>query len=115
MPNPLPAACNICLPLNLARAFDQAGQADSAIVNYERAVAQFSYDRWLLDWYWQPIYSKRLGELYEQKGDVVKAAKYYRDFVSFWKNADAELQPQVAEVRRRLSRIADIERKPGAR
>ena len=29
------------------------------------------------------------------------AMKYYQQFIELWKNADAELQPQVAEVKRR--------------
>jgi len=32
--------------------------------------------------------------------------------VNLWKNADAELQPRVAEVRRRLARLSDTERPP---
>ena len=47
---------------------------------------------------------KRLGELYEAKGDTARAASHYAAFVSLWKNADPELQPAVAEVRRRLGR-----------
>jgi len=106
------SVCNLCLPVALARAFDQAGQADSAIAYYERVLTQYSFDHLTFDWYTQAPYAKRLGELYEQAGNREKAARYYRDFVNLWKNADPELQPQVAEVRRRLSRIADIEKKP---
>jgi hypothetical protein len=54
---------------------------------------------------------KRLGELYEAKGDREKAASYYLQFVTLWKNADPELQPKVAEVRRRLARLSDLERR----
>jgi tRNA A-37 threonylcarbamoyl transferase component Bud32/tetratricopeptide (TPR) repeat protein len=105
-------ACNICLSTSLARAFDVAGQVDSAIVHYERSVSEYSFDRMsgpFLDPLLLAPYSKRLGELYEQKGDRATSARHYRNFVNLWKNADAELQPQVAEVRRRLSRLADIE------
>jgi tetratricopeptide (TPR) repeat protein len=49
---------------------------------------------------------KRLGELYEAKGDRKKAADYYGKFVDLWKDADAELQPGVAAVRQRLARLA---------
>jgi len=42
---------------------------------------------------------------------VLNAAKHYREFVSRWEHADPDLQPMVAEVRRRLSRMADVERK----
>ena len=51
---------------------------------------------------------KRLGELWEAKGDKVKAAGYYTKFVSMWKDADPELQPKVSEVRKRLVRLEQI-------
>jgi hypothetical protein len=47
---------------------------------------------------------KRLGELYEAKGDTARAVPHYVAFLNLWKNADPELQPAVAEVRRRLGR-----------
>jgi tetratricopeptide (TPR) repeat protein len=103
--------CDACEDGNLGHLFDKAGMPDSAIVHYEQFMAsRFPY-RWFVDAGFLGRVRKRLGELYEQKGDRAKAAKYYRDFVEQWKNADAELQPQVAEIRRRLSRLADIERK----
>jgi hypothetical protein len=52
---------------------------------------------------------KRLGELHEAKGDVGKAASYYREFIDLWERAEPRLQPKVAEARRRLSRLADTE------
>jgi DNA-binding SARP family transcriptional activator len=50
-------------------------------------------------------YLRRLGELYEQKGNRVKAIEYYNRFVELWKNADPELQPQVADIRARVVRL----------
>jgi hypothetical protein len=49
---------------------------------------------------------KRLGELYEAKGDRKHAAEYYGHFVELWKDADPELQPGIKEVRARLARLA---------
>ncbi|MEO7455254.1 MAG: protein kinase [Gemmatimonadaceae bacterium] len=103
--------CRICLTANLARAFDQAGMADSALAAFERYVgtsdaSRAEYDKdptFLAGTY------KRLGELYEAKNDKAKAASYYRKFVDLWKNADPELQPKVAEVRRRIARLGGIE------
>jgi tetratricopeptide (TPR) repeat protein len=54
---------------------------------------------------------KRLGELYEARGDRQKAMLYYTKFVELWKNADPELQPKVAEVKKRLARLTDAEQK----
>ncbi|HEV8499078.1 MAG TPA: hypothetical protein VGQ56_19505 [Gemmatimonadaceae bacterium] len=34
----------------------------------------------------------------------------YRAFVEQWKNADPELQPRVAEARRRLQALTPVER-----
>ena len=53
---------------------------------------------------------KRLGELYEAKGDKDNAIKQYTRFVELWKGADPELQPQVAEVRERLRKLTPVER-----
>jgi hypothetical protein len=54
---------------------------------------------------------KRLGELYEAKGDRPNAASYYSKFVELWKNADPDLQPRVTEVKNRLARLSDTETK----
>ncbi len=48
---------------------------------------------------------ERLGELYEAKGNAVKAIDAYSRFAELWKNADAELQPRVAEVRGHIERL----------
>jgi hypothetical protein len=52
----------------------------------------------------------RRGELNEERGDKENARHQYLNFVNLWKNADAELQPHIGEVKRRLARFADIER-----
>ena len=115
----LPAReCAPCVHFALGRAFDAAGQADSAIAEYETYLAQP---------YWDKLFGgekselsfgdamvlagihKRLGELYETKGDRQKAALHYAAFVALWKNADPELQPQVEDVRRRLARLGNTE------
>jgi tetratricopeptide (TPR) repeat protein len=105
--------CVFCLSLDLATAFDSAGMADSAIVHYERAINEYGLERitQAIDPLLRPAFSRRLGELYEQKGNREKASHYYRIFTELWKNADPELQPQVAEIKRRLARLSDIETK----
>jgi hypothetical protein len=52
-----------------------------------------------------------MGELYESLGNAEKAAVKYREFLALWDKADPRLQPKVADVRHRLSRLADIERR----
>jgi hypothetical protein len=53
---------------------------------------------------------RRLGELYEAKGDTANAVAHYRAFVELWKNADPELQPRVAEVKRRVEALTPVEK-----
>jgi tetratricopeptide (TPR) repeat protein len=101
--------CVTCLSAALGRAYDRAGIADSAIKYYEHYVTTYDYERYNFDPVFLHVFSRRLGELYEERGDVARAAKYYRDFLGLWRNADPELQPQVAEIRRRLARLADVE------
>ena len=48
---------------------------------------------------------RRIGELYEERNDTEAAVDYYNEFVDLWQNADAELQPQVADVRGRIARL----------
>jgi tetratricopeptide (TPR) repeat protein len=92
-----------------ARAYDLAGQRDSAIVNYERYLQLsqlfgFANAAPLL-----PNSLRRLGELYEAKGDATNAIGKYETFVKLWKDADAELQPQVAEIKGRIERLRAVE------
>ena len=108
-PSPWCAACIVPL---IARAFDAAGMPDSAIVAYEQFFASHSNP---LIWELHPSNAafayRRLGELYEAKGNVAKAVENYRKFAELWKDADPELQPRVAEVRRRITRLTDLERR----
>jgi hypothetical protein len=47
--------------------------------------------------------------LYEGLGDTAKAIANYRGFIELWKNADPELQPRVADAKRRLARLTQPE------
>ena len=107
-----PGECHFCGTPELAQLYDKMRQLDSAIVLYERfvttpsaGVRALAYSTSLAAGY------KRLGELYEAKGDRRKASDYYGKFVDLWKDADAELQPGVTEIRQRLTRLAQ---EPGA-
>jgi len=55
------------------------------------------------------VAARRLGELYEARGDIAKAIASYEEFVTLWKNADAELQPQVADIKARIARLQAAE------
>src|SRR5688572_9295491 len=49
--------------------------------------------------------------VYETAGNAEKAAVRYREFLALWDKADPQLQPKVADVRFRLSRLADVEKR----
>jgi tetratricopeptide (TPR) repeat protein len=88
----------------LGRAHDRAGRGDSAIVYYEQFVATpdpFPGE----DARARARIHRRLGELHEAAGRTRPAMDHYGRFVELWREADAVLQPQVAEVRKRLERL----------
>jgi tetratricopeptide (TPR) repeat protein len=109
-------ACIVCTLPRLAHAYDLAGRTDSAIAAYRRFLE--TRDGFRLgtprggpgaDGDFLTPAHKRLAELLEARGDKQEALGYYMKFVDLWKNADPELQPQVADVRRRIARLKDTE------
>jgi tetratricopeptide (TPR) repeat protein len=97
--------CARCNDRDLGRAFDLANVADSAIFYWERYLKEASVRGPGTDGGYLPGMLKRLGELYENKGNTAKAASYFSAFLDLWKNADPELQPKVQDVKRRLAAI----------
>jgi hypothetical protein len=106
--------CAICVPMFLSFAFDRTGMADSTIRYMEQALATYDVNRMpdVRDPVLLPLFNRRLGELYESRGDRVKAADHYRKVIDLWKNADPELQVLVSELRARVRRLTDIEGTP---
>ena len=98
-----PIQCDACTHFNLARAFDAAGQPDSAVSYFERYLAIPAPRR--QDWISLAAVEKRLGELYDSRNERQKAITHYAAFVDQWKDADADLQPVVATVKRRLNEL----------
>ena len=78
---------------------------------FERYVDALDPLRELVDDVYIAGIHKRLGELYEAKGDWQQAMSHYSKFVELWKNVDGPLQPKVAEVRAKLARLSKIEGK----
>ncbi len=104
-------ACDRLAFLEVAEAFDRAGQADSAIAAYRR-FAELRALRWFapprtLDLVTPRIAPawRRLGELLEAKGEKQPAIDAYQRFLDFWREADPELQPIVRSVRERVDRL----------
>ena len=87
----------------LARAYAKKGDLDKAITEYERlTVFDPKNEIKLLI---HPKYHYRLGLLYEQKGQKVKAAEQYRKFLGLWKAADPKL-PEMADAKKRLAALS---------
>jgi tetratricopeptide (TPR) repeat protein len=105
------SANSVRIHAQLGRAFDLANEPDSAIAELEAFLhAPFS-NRMEDDAVFLAGAHKRLGELYDAKGDREKATAHLTAFVELWKNADAELQPSVQDAKKRLARLVAGERR----
>ncbi|HYT83191.1 MAG TPA: protein kinase [Gemmatimonadales bacterium] len=99
-------SCAVCGLFLLARAYERAGERDSALAVYERAVTTPGYTRAFEEASTLGPTYRRLGELYEERDDKTRARDYYNRFVDLWKDADPELQAQVRDVKQRLARLS---------
>jgi hypothetical protein len=90
----------------LGMAFDRRGNSDSALAVYQRYLESTHNFRIHTDVDHLGPILRRVGELYEARGDRRRSAQAYQRFVALWRRADPVLQPQVAEVRRRLAEVA---------
>jgi tetratricopeptide (TPR) repeat protein len=94
--------CPICALPDLARAYAVAGKPDSAIATYERYLRTSWQRRFETDATELGFAMERLGGLYQQQRDNAKAAALYTSLLQLWRRADSELEPLLADVRRRL-------------
>jgi len=104
-----PSLIQIIMPYNspflkdtLARAYQQNGELDRAIAEYERLIKfdPTREERCLI----HPKYHYRLAKLYEEKGVLEKAMDQHEKFLSLWKDAD----PGIAEVEDAKKRLAGL-------
>jgi eukaryotic-like serine/threonine-protein kinase len=95
--------CLVCDLPELGRAYDLGGVPDSAIAVYERYLTTKWPDRAEVDAVFLPAVHKRLGELYEARGEREKALAHYRAFIDLWKDADPEMQPKVTDAKQRVA------------
>jgi eukaryotic-like serine/threonine-protein kinase len=105
------AGCRVCILPYIGQSYDLLGNADSTIAVFNRYLDTPAPDRGLSDGMFMPGIHKRLGELYEAKGDRQQALSHYIKFADLWKNADPALQPKVAEVRAKIARLSKLEGK----
>jgi len=97
--------CTVCTPAGLAHVYDEAAVADSAITYYEQYLETGMLFRDFVDADRRGPALERLGQLYDERGDLENAAKYYAMFVELWANADEVLQPRVRAAQSRLEEI----------
>jgi tetratricopeptide (TPR) repeat protein len=95
--------CAICPLPDLARAYEARGNTGAAIGTYERYLTTPWFFRYEVDASQIGFVLKRLGELYEARGDHQKAAEVRTRLLALWRRADAELQPLLADVRTRVT------------
>ena len=98
--------CEVCALGDLGRAYDNAGQADSAIAVYQRYTGKPYVYRMFSDAIWLGRTYYRLGELYEERGEPAKAAENYAKLVQLWQDADPELRTKVLDAKARLKALA---------
>ena len=103
--------CEYCDLAQAGQAYDLAGKPDSAIAMFDKYLNSGSLERVGVDAAFLAGTHKRLGELYEAKGDRERALSHYMSFVELWKDADPQLQPKVAEVRAKIARLSKAEAK----
>jgi TolB-like protein/tetratricopeptide (TPR) repeat protein len=93
------------LPLAMARVYERAAQADSAIAWYERFLKAPRRPVSVIDALWLGHVYERLSMLHEAKGNASAAAQSLQKFIDLWAEADQELQPRVAAARERLKSL----------
>ncbi|MEJ2320666.1 MAG: hypothetical protein P8Y21_15180 [Gemmatimonadales bacterium] len=97
--------CPTCVLPGLARVYDRAGNADSAIATYERYRTTPYFLALERDYTDLAPALERLGQLYDERGDHANASRNYARFVELWREADPELQPRVRAAQARLEEI----------
>jgi tetratricopeptide (TPR) repeat protein/tRNA A-37 threonylcarbamoyl transferase component Bud32 len=100
-------SCTNCGYFEMGQSYEMLDMPDSALAQYTLAVETPYSDGSLDDRANNEARAfRRLGVLYDQKGDKQKALDYYGRFVARWRDADPELQPQVKEAKARMAALA---------
>lgn len=93
------------------RAYEALGQPDSAVAAYERWLVPPHVESAIP---WEVVARfdvlKRVGRLYEIRGDSAQAAIYYARAADLWNDADPELQPRVRRLRERAAALVGRDR-----
>ena len=99
--------CRLCTVSIMGYALDRAGRTDEAIAAYVAFDETPDNSKAFFEARVGGHTLERLGELYDETGDLRNAARYYAAFVELWAEADAELQPRVRAAQSRLQAIQE--------
>ncbi|MDX1675147.1 MAG: tetratricopeptide repeat protein, partial [Longimicrobiales bacterium] len=110
-------ACRTCFKARIGLMEELQGNRADAIAAYEEYLGLEQVNRagwgrrgWMPDFEGDFLHRglvlERLADLHEQAGSPAEAARYYRELIDLWEDADPELQPRVDAARRALERLA---------
>jgi tetratricopeptide (TPR) repeat protein len=83
-----------------AELLEQLGREEEALGWYHSIAERAAYELVYL----APAH-RHQAEIYERRGQRDLAARHYRKFIELWKDADAELQPEVQKAREQLAKL----------
>jgi tetratricopeptide (TPR) repeat protein len=98
--------CPTCNLFYIGEIHDRGGRADSAVVYYERWLNAKDWYRLDADQELLWLARRRLGELYERRGDRARALAYYGDLLEQWTDGDDVVKPIIRDIRGRVVRLA---------
>jgi tetratricopeptide (TPR) repeat protein len=98
-------SCLACALYPLGRAYDAAGETDSAVAVLSRGLDLNDPYRYGTDPLWRAATLIRVGELHEARGEVEPAIARYAELIELWTDADHELQEIVQDIRDRITRL----------
>ena len=86
-------------------AFHALGQQDSAIAHYRRYLDAPFFRRRAFDSVHRALVLERLAIIYDNRGQVDDALRFYGAFIQQWEKADRELQRRVEAARKRVLQL----------
>jgi tetratricopeptide (TPR) repeat protein/TolB-like protein len=101
------AGCDVCFMPSIAQTLELAGQPDSALAVYQEYVDTPWPFKLQFDQVFLPVAYERLGQLYDERGELDRAVEYYAKFTELWASADPVLQARVQAAQSRLQAILD--------
>ncbi len=102
-------SCATCGYPWIARAYEQAGNVDSAEVYFRRFVETPSAELWYDDAH-LAYALETLGQIYEARGDKARAREIYSRLATLYENAEPEFKPVYDKAKLALLRLTDASR-----